>query len=835
MDCKDIDHISDFLEKKSKELNFSDDSKHNIESQPYYESYLIDLPYSSKAGNNKSVLKSTPEFREKQKSEFSIPNSLSLLNCYEQTKATSHDECNDGGLFYNSMIRRSLQKTNLLSSIITKKTHTTLILVLDKWIENAFSNYGNILESNYYEDEVQTNSRAQSIETSHRFTPQLGAGNMGIVQIPSKFWLCFVLKNLTRSIWLFIFSKLSYSFTRKKYTEYHFSLLYLFTQLTISKNTSSKLGKALNLYKNYLKPSSDESGAARQQQDLMKLKDAYELKIGKMEANLNEKVSIICSKNDEIEAYKEKIELLERKIGKLEKKSQKLNIIPESICTKCENTLEESFFDKEKAWAQERSKDNESQLSKTISEQLDIILKLEEENKDVKRKNYEYMSRNETISKELDLIRGEFNLISSYINKPKSANETQTDIAFYQPEATLNLNVGTPNNAPLGKSKPNIESLKKNKSTGKILTKPHKLTKSSTTMSSTKKESKQEEVQNNFLEASNANNTSSLFDNSTSQNNLMSISNSSALTQEIINLNKECYKLRQEMKTLIEINKKMDKESKELKTKFTARAEQHEKAKRENDELKIMISTYNYKTLADLELDSRKVREELTQTKKSLEEERLNASRVQAQLNEANHLKLVNERDKEFEQKLKEEKDDWMLKCTKIEGEYKKMHVEFQTLLKEKANINPVLKEKDKQIEMLTENMNYVTLCYKKKTSETEQAFKDIYSYQQILRKLETELEQMKSSTSNLGNQSFFSINNSNNHAEDTQPNPYQQIKQAHFQNRQGIHSQIVNPESTQFKDELNEPSTRIYKPAEIKVSVNSSGKSQTNKFSAKK
>ena len=63
----------------------------------------------------------------------------------------------------------------------------------------------------------------------------------------------------------------------------------------------------------------------------------------KYETILDEKSSIIINKTDEIEDLKEKLENLSKSLKEALKKQKALNIIPESLCSKCGRSLEESF------------------------------------------------------------------------------------------------------------------------------------------------------------------------------------------------------------------------------------------------------------------------------------------------------------------------------------------------------------------------------------------------------------------------------------------------------------------------------------------------------------
>ena len=59
---------------------------------------------------------------------------------------------------------------------------------------------------------------------------------------------------------------------------------------------------------------------------------------------MNEKASIITKKNDTIETLTEQIENLTKKVKNLESKKGHFTVIHESLCSKCSNSLEESYI-----------------------------------------------------------------------------------------------------------------------------------------------------------------------------------------------------------------------------------------------------------------------------------------------------------------------------------------------------------------------------------------------------------------------------------------------------------------------------------------------------------
>jgi chromosome segregation ATPase len=97
----------------------------------------------------------------------------------------------------------------------------------------------------------------------------------------------------------------------------------------------------------------------------------FEKKINKLEQNLNEKASIITKKNDTIETLTEQIENLNKKVKNLENKKGQFNVIHESLCSRCSNTLEESFI----ATDRHKTFDEETQLSEKIANLLQRVMK----------------------------------------------------------------------------------------------------------------------------------------------------------------------------------------------------------------------------------------------------------------------------------------------------------------------------------------------------------------------------------------------------------------------------------------------------------------------------
>ena len=131
----------------------------------------------------------------------------------------------------------------------------------------------------------------------------------------------------------------------------------------------------------------------------------------KYETILDEKSSIIINKTDEIEDLKEKLENLSKSLKEALKKQKALNIIPESLCSKCGRSLEESFCG-----------EGNSENQKIIKEQNELIEKMKKEMNELRTK-YNY---SELRLKDLDEIKKEFENLSGVLLRPKNDNSCQT-------------------------------------------------------------------------------------------------------------------------------------------------------------------------------------------------------------------------------------------------------------------------------------------------------------------------------------------------------------------------------------------------------------------------
>jgi hypothetical protein len=473
------------------------------------------------------------------------------LDRYKDVKTETtktYEDTENSMLFTNSYIQNSIIRMNIIKKYLGRKAGTSLKLYFDVWRKNIFSfKRGGATARDYLgmnrkviEDFCNKEEHSYTKSTlSYRDGGQIGN-------------FATVLRNKLRTSIKGLFddfvNKLKDFNNSKKTLNHYLTLLYLFTQLTIAKNKKGSGG-------------SDDSELRQKLHD-------NEKKILKLEKNLNEKAEIISRKNDTIEIMTGQIESLDKKITKLEDKLSKqhdnLNIITESFCQRCGNSLEESFISTPKN-KEHISLSNDMEYKQMIQEQLDIILKLEQDCKDLRNKNMDYKSQNEMIRNELEIIKIEFKSFSDNI-----ARRSDTRSKEVQTETVIQTNVVNNTNIIVNKTK-----TKKTKPvSSKFPSKPAGTTTSVGQNSSSS-------VNFDFLNE-NKEVQSLKYDNS-------------IMSQEMVNLNKELTKLRTESKQIAEINKKLEKEKADLIGKFKQKIEGYDKVKKENEELMILIQTSNYK------------------------------------------------------------------------------------------------------------------------------------------------------------------------------------------------------------------------------------------------
>jgi hypothetical protein len=290
-------------------------------------------------------------------------------NDHEKEKSNEEEEIGNSVLFSNYFIKSSFSKMNTLKKLLARKENILLIHYLDKWKRKANkkknydfdnltsndnydylsknrkiieayceitdtsdynSNYLNP-DSNYqYDLPLQSPLKNTKYEKTEEDKENLNTDDNKLydsnnIEINSKLvfanFIKMTLNEKLKNIFNNTIHRLENYNNSRKIKNSSLSLLYLFTQLTISQNKNKN---------SYHIPGNNYSNNEELKQKLIE----YEKKISKYESCLNEKADIIASRNDRIEQQIETIELLTEeinrlntKIEKLEKKGKNLNII----------------------------------------------------------------------------------------------------------------------------------------------------------------------------------------------------------------------------------------------------------------------------------------------------------------------------------------------------------------------------------------------------------------------------------------------------------------------------------------------------------------------------
>jgi chromosome segregation ATPase len=214
----------------------------------------------------------------------------------------------------------------------------------------------------------------------------------------------------------------------------------------------------------------------------------------------------------------------------------------------------------------------------------------------------------------------------------------------------------------------------------------------------------------------------------------------SLLTQEIVNLNKELMKFRNESKSYNENLKKLEKEKNDFKLKFSSKFDNFEKIKKENEELMIMIQTSNYKTVYSIDNENKRLKDEINLIKNELEILKQETLTKEKKFRESENEIEVNKKNIELINKFKGERENLILENTKLDSEMKKIRFEIEDIKKLCDKQEILIKNKDESISKLTQDINYIAITAKKSKQEAERAIQDALGFQQIVRKIEKEL-----------------------------------------------------------------------------------------------
>ena len=448
----------------------------------------------------------------------------------------------------------------------------------------------------------------------------------------------------------------------------------------------------------------------------------------KYETILDEKSSIIINKTDEIEDLKEKLENLSNNLKEALKKQRALNIIPESLCSKCGRSLEESFCGD--------SNNNENQ--KIIKEQNELIETMKKEMNDLRNK-YNY---SEMRLKDLDEIKKEFADLSGALLKPKSDNSSQTEIdtAFNSGSSFIsnysnenaNLKVNKNNARKEGNNNYNKNNQYKNK------------------FSNLKKElNQQKKVTNyNIININNTNSNTSFMSNtnnflsSTNSNN--SITNEGILSAELLNLNREFNRLKNENKIMNDKNNKFEKEKKDILDKLKTKNELCEKLKNENAELIVLINNSRYKNTIEIENENKKLKMTLEQIDNEIKNMNIinekNGLKIKEQNNQIEKMKSIIQTYDSF----KIQKDNLLLMNTKYESEIKKLKYELEQIGNNFEKTKIMLQNSEQKNENLSKEISYYNLHINKYKEDAAKALEDAVEYQKIVQTLQNQINEYK-------------------------------------------------------------------------------------------
>ena len=452
----------------------------------------------------------------------------------------------------------------------------------------------------------------------------------------------------------------------------------------------------------------------------------------KYETILDEKSSIIINKTDEIEDLKEKLENLSKNLKKALKKQKSLNIIPESLCSKCGRSLEESFCG-----------DGNNDNQKIIKEQNELIEKMKKEMNELRNK-YNY---SELRLKDLDEIKKEFENLSGALLRPKNDNSTQTE----GNDIAINLNSSFITNLTNENTSSNSKNMKNSNNKKSVNNSNNKTTQYKNKFTNNKKtQNQQKKVTNyNIININNNNNNTSFMSNT---NNFLNSTNSNSnnttnegiLSSELLNLNKEFNKLKNEYKIINDKNNKFEKEKKEIFDKLKSKNEQCEKLKKENADLIVLINNSRYKNTIEIENENKKLKLTLEQIDNEIKNMNI--------INEKNELKIKEQNIQMEKMKsiintynsFKAQKDNLLLMNTKYESEIKKLKYELEqntNILEQTKNL---LKNSEQNNQKLNSEISYYSLHINKYKEDAAKALEDAIGYQQIVQALQNQVNEYK-------------------------------------------------------------------------------------------
>ena len=227
----------------------------------------------------------------------------------------------------------------------------------------------------------------------------------------------------------------------------------------------------------------------------------------------------------------------------------------------------------------------------------------------------------------------------------------------------------------------------------------------------------------------------------------------SVLSNELLNINKEFNKLRNEHKIISEKNIKLDKDKKELIEKLKAKTELCDKFQKENEEITRMINNTKYKNIINAEAENKKL-------KNNLEQNDLDIKKLK-NMNEKCTKKIL-EQNNQIEKmktalgnllKFKKQKENLILENKNYEDEIKRLKIELDEEKNKNEKNEILINNKDKEIEQLVNDNKYYSFHIKKYKSDAERALEDAIGYQKIVKILEIQLNEYKEQFDKIKNQ----------------------------------------------------------------------------------
>ena len=218
----------------------------------------------------------------------------------------------------------------------------------------------------------------------------------------------------------------------------------------------------------------------------------------------------------------------------------------------------------------------------------------------------------------------------------------------------------------------------------------------------------------------------------------------SVLSNELLNLNREFNKIRNEHKVLKEKNTTLEKEKKDLIEKLKSKSDLSEKYKKENEDITRMINNTKYKNIINAETENKKLKNILEQNDTDIKKlKNMNekcAKKILEQNNQIEKMKtalgsLLN---------LKQQKDKLIIENNKYENEIKTLKEELEEEKNRNEKNEVLIENKDKEIEKLNNDVKYYSFHIKKYKSDAERALEDAIGYQKIVRILEIQLNENK-------------------------------------------------------------------------------------------